>query len=134
MFKILVIQRLTLFPMNTPNVSSLTGCCLCGFWDWARTIGPFREKLMSGQTIDASLVAAPRQRNTDDRRSAGGCEAMATTRPGLGISLYCQEAGEGPVHLAIAGRRGDRISALQLAYMLDRIDWRNPVHLSDRSV
>ena len=30
MFKILVIQALTIFPMNAPNFSSLTGCRLCG--------------------------------------------------------------------------------------------------------
>jgi hypothetical protein len=88
--------------MNAPNFSSMTGCRLCGSWDWgledrvpdARTIWLFREKLttagaikrlfeqfdamlrqagyiaMSGQIVDASLVAAPRQRNTDDEKKA----------------------------------------------------------------
>ena len=77
--------------MNAPNFSSMTGCRLCGSWHWdwrtvpdARTIWLFREKLttagaikrqagyiaMSGQIVDAGLVVAPRQRNTDDEKKA----------------------------------------------------------------
>ena len=40
----------------------------------------------------------------------------------LGISLYAQKAGEGPLHLDIAGRRHSWNSASQSAYMLDGMD------------
>src|SRR5580692_12907048 len=47
MFKILASRRLTIFPMNAPNFSSMTGCHLCGSWDWGwRTV--FRTPARSG--------------------------------------------------------------------------------------
>jgi transposase len=42
------------------------------------------------------------------------------------MSLYAKRL-ERSVHLAVAGRRAGRDHAAQLAYMLDDIDWRNPV-------
>ena len=45
MFKILVI--VIIFPMNAPNFSSMTGCRLCGSWDWGwRNV--FRTPARSG--------------------------------------------------------------------------------------
>jgi len=38
-----------------------------------------------------------------------------------------QRLERGRFHLAVAGRRDRRDQRAQLAYMLDGIDWRNPV-------
>jgi transposase len=46
-------------------------------------------------------------------------------RDGIGMSL--QAAGARPVHLAVAGRQDGDDHLAQLAYVLEGIDWRNPV-------
>jgi len=47
---------------------------------------------------------------------------------GLGLSLYAKRLERGRFVWPSAERGSVAISASQLAYMLDGIDWRNPVH------
>lgn len=47
---------------------------------------------------------------------------------GLGLSLYAKRLERGQFVWPSAANGSVSISAAQLAYMLDGIDWRNPVH------
>jgi len=47
---------------------------------------------------------------------------------GLGMSLYAKRLERGRFVWPTASSGSVAISAAQLAYMLDGIDWRNPVH------
>ena len=47
---------------------------------------------------------------------------------GLGLSLYAKRLERGRFVWPSANNGSVAISAAQLAYMLDGIDWRNPVH------
>ena len=48
---------------------------------------------------------------------------------GLGMSLYAKRLERGRFIWPTATGEAVSISAAQLAYMLDGIDWRNPVHI-----
>jgi transposase len=61
-------------------------------------------------------------------RGASGNLIKILWHDGLGMSLYAKRLEKGRfIWPSIAGRAVS-ISASQLAYMLDGIDWRNPVH------
>ncbi|MGO4123084.1 IS66 family insertion sequence element accessory protein TnpB [Inquilinus sp. YAF38] len=61
-------------------------------------------------------------------RGARGDLVKILWHDGLGDVALRQAAGEGSLHLASPADGVVGISASQLAYMLDRIDWRNPRH------
>lgn len=63
-------------------------------------------------------------------RGARGDLVKILWHDGLGLSLYAKRLERGRFVWPSAARGGDSvaISAAQLGYMLDGIDWRNPVH------
>ena len=61
-------------------------------------------------------------------RGARGDLIKILWHDGLGVSLYAKRLERGRFVWPSASNGRVAISAAQLAYMLDGIDWRNPVH------
>ena len=61
-------------------------------------------------------------------RGARGDLIKILWHDGLGLSLYAKRLERGRFVWPSAANGSVAISAAQLAYMLDGIDWRNPVH------
>jgi len=61
-------------------------------------------------------------------RGARGDLIKILWHDGLGLSLYAKRLERGRFVLPSANGSSVAISAAQLTYMLDGIDWRNPVH------
>jgi transposase len=61
-------------------------------------------------------------------RGARGDLIKILWHDGLGLSLYAKRLERGRFVWPSATNGAVAISAAQLAYMLDGIDWRNPVH------
>ena len=61
-------------------------------------------------------------------RGARGDLIKILWHDGLGLSLYAKRLERGRFVWPSANGGSVAISAAQLAYMLDGIDWRNPVH------
>ena len=61
-------------------------------------------------------------------RGARGDLVKILWHDGLGLSLYAKRLERGRFVWPSAVNGAVAISAAQLAYMLDGIDWRNPVH------
>ena len=61
-------------------------------------------------------------------RGTRGDQIKILWHDGLGLSLYTKRLERGRFVWPAASGGSVAISASQLAYMLDGIDWRNPVH------
>lgn len=61
-------------------------------------------------------------------RGARGDLVKILWHDGLGLSLYAKRLERGRFVWPSAANGAVAISSAQLAYMLDGIDWRNPVH------
>ena len=77
-------------------------------------------------TVQESLKRDPHAGDLYIFRGRRGDLVKILWHDGLGMSLYAKAPGPREVHLALGVIGAVSVSAAQMAYMLEGIDWRNP--------